>query len=38
MLEEELALEIWVLAKHGRSVREIAREVGVSPNPIDPNR
>ena len=29
-----LALEIRVLAKHGKGVREIAREVGVSQNTV----
>jgi transposase len=34
MLGGELALEIRVLAKHGKGVREIAREVGVSRNTV----
>lgn len=34
MLEGELALEIRVLAKHGKGVREIAREMGVSRNTV----
>jgi len=34
MLGGELALEILVLAKHGKGVREIAREVGVSRNTV----
>jgi transposase len=34
MLGVELALEIRVLAKHGKGVREIAREVGVSRNTV----
>lgn len=34
MVGEELALEIRVLAKHGKGVREIAREVGVSRNTV----
>jgi transposase len=34
MLGRELALEIRVLAKHGKGVREIAREVGVSRNTV----
>ena len=34
MVGEELALEIRVLAKHGKGFREIAREVGVSHNAV----
>ena len=34
MVGEELALEIRILAKHGKGVREIAREVGVSRNTV----
>jgi transposase len=34
MLGGELALEIRVLAKHGKGVREIAREAGVSRNTV----
>jgi transposase len=34
MLGGELALEIRVLAKHGKGVREIAREIGVSRNTV----
>uniref|UniRef100_UPI0035654A26 helix-turn-helix domain-containing protein n=1 Tax=Falsiroseomonas sp. TaxID=2870721 RepID=UPI0035654A26 len=34
MLGGELALEIRVLTKHGKGVREIAREVGVSRNTV----
>ncbi|MBP0447910.1 IS21 family transposase [Roseomonas sp. SSH11] len=34
MVGEELALEIRVLARHGKGVREIAREVGVSRNTV----
>lgn len=34
MLGGELALEIRVLARHGKGVREIAREVGVSRNTV----
>ena len=34
MVGEELALKIRVLAKHGKGVREIAREVGVSRNTV----
>ena len=34
MLGGELALEIRVLAKHGKGVREIAREVGASRNTV----
>ena len=34
MIGEELAMEIRVLAKHGKGVREIAREVGCSRNTV----
>ena len=34
MLGGELALEIRVLARHGKGVREIAREAGVSRNTV----
>ena len=34
MLGGELALEIRVLGKHGKGVREIAREMGVSRNTV----
>ena len=34
MVGGELAVEIRVLAKHGKGVREIAREVGVSRNTV----
>ena len=34
MVGEELALEIRVLAKHGKGVREITREVDVSRNTV----
>jgi len=34
MIGVELSMEIRVLAKHGRGVREIAREVGVSRNTV----
>ncbi len=34
MLGGELALEIRVLARHGKGVREIAREIGVSRNTV----
>ena len=34
MLGGELAFEIRVLAKHGKGVREIAREVGADPEDV----
>lgn len=34
MIGVELSMEIGVLAKHGKGVREIAREVGVSRNTV----
>ena len=34
MIGVELSMEIRVLAKHGKGVREIAREVGVSRNTV----
>jgi transposase len=34
MIGAEMAMEIWVLAKHGKGVREIAREMGVSRNTV----
>ena len=34
MIGAEMAMEIRVLAEHGKGVREIAREVGVSRNTV----
>ena len=34
MIGVELAMEIRVLAKHGKGVREIARETGASRNTV----
>ena len=34
MIGVELSMEIRVLAKHGKGVREIAREVGASRNTV----
>ena len=34
MIGEEMAMEIRVLSKHGKGVREIARELGCSRNTV----
>src|ERR1041384_3781205 len=34
MVGSEAALEIWVLHRHGKSIREIAREMGLSRNTV----